>query len=108
MKCESGKVVPKSSAEKAHGPDNRCAFDCPRTMEGGRCACQSCRHLYRSPRPCASNLTHSQVGRDNLSVYFAKMADDLVLENDVEAGKVTTRPVTENSYTDVRHGSVLE
>jgi hypothetical protein len=66
------------------------------------------RHLYRRPRPCASNLTHSRVGRDNLSVYFAKMADDLVLENDVEAGKVTTRPVTENSYTDVCHGSVLE
>jgi len=54
------------------------------------------------------NLTHSRVGRDNLSVYFAKMADDLVLENDVEAGKVMTRPVTENSYTDIRHGSVLE
>jgi hypothetical protein len=77
-------------------------------MEGGRCAYQSCRHLYRSPRPCASNLTHSRVRRDNLSSYFAKMADDLVLENDVEAGKVTTRPVIENPYTDVRHGSVLE
>ena len=36
------------------------------------------------------------------------MDDDLVLENDVESGNVTTRPVTETPYTDVRHGSVLE
>ena len=52
-------------------------------------------NLYRSPRPCASNLTRFRVRRDNLSCYFAKMADDLVLENDVEAGKVTTCTVTE-------------
>jgi hypothetical protein len=36
------------------------------------------------------------------------MADHSVIENDVEAGQVTTRPVTEKTNTDVRDGSVPE
>ena len=36
------------------------------------------------------------------------MADDLVLKNDVETGNVTRPHVTEKTYTDVRHGSVLD
>jgi hypothetical protein len=36
------------------------------------------------------------------------VADDLVFENDVEAGKVTTRPRHRKIYTDLRHGSALK
>jgi hypothetical protein len=36
------------------------------------------------------------------------MADDPVLKNDVEAGNAMRRSVTEKTYTDVYHGSVLD
>jgi hypothetical protein len=36
------------------------------------------------------------------------MADDPILENDVEAGNVTTRTVNKKTSTDIHHGSVLE